>query len=203
MPAMLHETPAQQIRRLSSSSGVQRGPLLGGLAFLDGSGAGWGCWELAGWLEDHLVGPGRLPRLPSQVHEAELGSIAIDPRWSEVRRSGGLGIEHLPRLLEAARTRILETLGRFLPPTGDDGFLHAAIFGRRVVRAPTSAGSTWVPTVRESDGLSDIVLALFAADVLAHREFHDANLCVCRTCGTVTFEPPAREDHRATCAEHR
>ena len=37
--------------------------------------------------------------------------------------------------------------------------------------------------------MSDIVLSLFAVDVLAYREFHEQNLCVCDVCGRISYNP--------------
>ena len=59
--------------------------------------------------------------------------------------------------------------------------------------------------------MSDVVLSLFAVDVLAHREFHE-QLCVCDVCGDLVqpgvtrrrllrSRPRERSDQRRTEAE--
>jgi hypothetical protein len=89
------------------------------------------------------------------------------------------------------------TLRGLLSKPCDDRFLHAAIFSGRVRRDQ----ARWILGARDGDALHDVVLGLFAVDVLSHREFHQQNLCVCDTCGRISYNPAATT--RAGCAEHR
>ena len=195
---MSQQTPAAKLPRLAMPAGPERSCLVAGVGFIDGVAAGWGCWELTGWLEDHLVARGRTPQSFSFVHEPGCAVVGIDPRWSEGKHDASL--QDLPRVLAAARKRVIDSLRAFLPPRGDDRFLHAAIYCKRVERRSGSSGQAWEPTLAESDRLSDIVLALFAADILMHREFHDSSLCVCEVCGRVSFDPTATS--RSGCPLH-
>src|SRR5262245_41803399 len=169
----MKSSPSAHVPRLSPS--VERTTLLGGVAFVDGVASGWGCWELTGWFEDHLVAPGRMPKSPASVTEQGFGSITVDPRRSDLKRKGATGIEEMPRVHAAARTRVIEALRGFMAAAADDRFLNAAIYAKRVERKQRGKQVAWVACPSESDRLSDIVLSLFAADILMHREFHEAN----------------------------
>src|SRR5262245_54843273 len=194
----MKSSPSAHVPRLSPS--VERTTLLGGVAFIDGVASGWGCWELAGWFEDHLVVPGRMPKSPAVVSEEGFGTITVDPRRSDVIRTGAMGIEAPPGLLAASRSRLVDALLACIRPGSDDRFLNAAIYGKRVERAQLGKQVSWVACPSESHRLSDIVLSLFAADILLHREFHEANLCVCEMCGRVSFAPDVVS--RSGCREH-
>ena len=195
---MSKSRPAVHQPRLSPM--VERTTLLGAVAFVDGVAAGWGCWELSGWFDDHLVAPGRMAKSPSVVTEQGFGNITVDPRRSDVQRRGTGGIEQIPALLTAARTRVIETLRQFSATAADDRFLHAAIYAKRVERQQRGKQVAWAACPAESDRLSDIVLSLFVADILMHREFHEANLCICEVCGRVSFAPASTT--RTGCKQH-
>jgi len=196
---MSQQTPATKLPPLAVPIGAERRSLFAGVAFVEGVSEGWGCWELTGWFEDHLVAAGHMASSPSVVLEQGFGVIVIDPRGS----SSGVhtSLQQLPQLLAAARKRVVDTLRAFLPPRCDDRFLHAAIYAERVERKNGDAGRlAWVPRVRETERLSDAVLALFVADMLTHREFHEQALCVCEVCGRVSFDPGATS--RSGCRVH-
>lgn len=145
---------------------------------------------LASWFEKHLVASGRMPR-PTYVTEGFSKQVALDPADPDE--------SELQELVEAARFRVLASLRAFMPPAADDRFLAAAVDGGRVRRAGDAA--LWQPCPREEDLLSDIVLSLFAADMLSYREFHDAYLCVCKTCLRIDFDPT--RSGRTGCPEHQ
>jgi hypothetical protein len=95
-----------------------------------------------------------------------------------------------------ARWQVILTLRGLLSTPADDRFLHAAIFSQRVKRV----AGTWRASVGDRDSMSDIVLSLFAVDVLAYREFHEQNLCVCDVCGRISYNP--RATSRGGCSDH-
>jgi hypothetical protein len=196
------ETPITGTRDAPGASQTpapsDRGELFAGITFVEGSRSGWGAWDLTGWFEDNLVVPGRMTR-PSIVAEPGVGVIALDPR-SPVASRATLTAAELPRLVTAARDRVVTTLRCFICVPSDDRFLSAAIFAGRVARGRDSGEAVWSARPSESDRLSDIALSLFAADVLMHREFHEANLCVCEVCGRVSFTPAVVS--RNGCREH-
>ena len=188
------KSPAFTLREASDTQATERSVLVAGVAFIEGVATGWGCWELSGWFEEHLVSTGRIHNIPPVVTEEGFGFISID-----ARRSGGIAhrdqaaaaLAQLPKLLATARARVVDALRAFLPPRCDDRFLRAALYAGRVERKPVGHDVAWLSTPRETDRLSDVVLSLFAADALTHREFHEANLCVCEACGRVSFDPAA------------
>ncbi|XXX73538.1 hypothetical protein WMF30_38440 [Sorangium sp. So ce134] len=148
---------------------------------------------LARWFEKHLAAPGWMPR-PGYVTEGFSMQVALGaPAPADQDEP------ELQELVEAARFRVLSSLRALMPPAADDRFLAAAIDGERVRRAGDAA--LWEPCPREEDLLSDIVLSLFAADILSYREFHDAYLCVCKTCLRIDFDPS--RSGRTGCPEHQ
>lgn len=183
----------------AAAPGGSQSALLAGIAFVDGVAKGWGCWELLGWFEDHLVAARRMERSPATVTEASFGTISLDPRRAGPPLRGGK-VEELPKLLAAARTRVVDTLRSFTGRVSDDRFLSAAIYAKRVERRSVDGEVRWVPFLREGDRLSDIVLSLFAADILAHREFHEQSLSVCEVCGRISFD--LEGGNRAGCPVH-
>jgi len=189
--------------------GADRGALVAGLSFVEsmlahskrGTHSGWGRDELTEWLDKHIIRPGRMQRVRS-VQEAVVGTISLSgdhemPSDSSLE-SASLG--ELPRLLQVARSRVVVTLRAFAALHTDDRFLSAAIYNNRVRRVRVGDCSTWVAQPSEGDVLSDVVLSLFASDILMHRVFHERSLCVCDTCGRVSFDPEATT--RKGCLDH-
>lgn len=168
------------------ASGVDRAGLLGGLGFLEAVAQSSCEQNLALWfgtVAEHLGWPG----LPASVGEPGVGAVLL---------SSSLAPAGVPQLVSTARETVVKSLRGFL--NGDDRFLQAALFSGRVRR--DAAVSTWVARPREADALSDVVLSLFAADILAYREFHDRALCICEVCGRASFNPKITT--RLGCIEH-
>jgi hypothetical protein len=189
------------------SGAIVRPALAAALSFMEmTSGDDCGVAELAGWMKHRLVEPGLMP-MAETVHEKGIGSVSLSQAGPDSRApSSGepwdpAGRTHeawsapiearLTRIVAAARARVAETLRALVAQPGDDRFLAAAIFAGRVQRATTLRGSEWVPSPGVSDRLSDVVLALFAADILAHREDYERGIRVCETCGRMCFGPAA------------
>ncbi len=170
-------------------SAVQRTPLLAGLAFVNGA-ATWSRTDLGDWFRTHAAVLGR--------HEppGSVWDIVGDSTPYSLTGPPSARPRQLPRLLAMARWQVILTLRGMLATPADDRFLHAAIFAARVVRAD----GAWRVEARDTDPLSLVVLALFAADILGHREFHEQNLCVCDVCGRVSYNP--RLTTRAGCPDH-
>lgn len=175
-------------------SELERLALLAGLTFVEGAISGWRARELAAWFRTHGPLMGRSAP-PVSVRDAAVGAIALAPG---VKLAGDnvARLDDLPKLLAMSRWRVVVTLRGLLATPCDDRFLQAAIFSGRVVRER----STWVARPRETDLLSDVVLSLFAVDVLTHRDFHEQNLCVCDVCGRVSYNPA--QSSRAGCGDH-
>jgi hypothetical protein len=173
-------------------------PTLGAaLAFLDAARAeSMNAADLVHWLQASLVGPGLMP-MPGTVQEPGAGTVALAPSpgpWAAAVET------RLGRVVATARVRIGITLSGLLAKPADDRFLAAAIFAGRVARTSGARGSVWQAAPRASDRLSDVVLSLFAADVLSHREEYDACLCVCAVCNRVALRAGALVQTR--CGEH-
>lgn len=175
---------------MSGLSGpADRTALLAGLTFVEGVAKGFGLDELQNWVDEHLVRTGRMPPI-GFVSEAVVGKVYLTPRDEDA----------LPKLLAVARSRVVVALRGFSGPMKNDRFVRAAIYADRVQRTRLPHGSVWVSRPREADNLSDIVLSLFAVDILMNRHFHERSLCVCEVCGRVSFHPD-ETTHRG-CTEH-
>lgn len=177
---------------------ADRGALLAGLRFVEGVASGWTLEELRAWIAQEMVAPGRMTAV-SVVQEAAVGSIALDPATSAAAERVGT-LDDLPKLLAMSRSRVVVTLRAFIGTPPDDRFLQAAIYQERVQRVSTDRGAIWVARPLEKDLLADVVLSLFAADILMYRDFHQACLCVCGVCGRVSFAPAVTS--QSGCAEH-
>lgn len=155
---------------------------------------------LAAWFEAHLIEPGRMSR-PMYVSEAFYGRVMLDPPPPS-SSTGMVPVappDEVAQLVVVARARVLHALRAFMPPARDERFLMVAMASGRVRAEPGS--KVWEAFPEETDLLSDIVLSLFAADILTHREFHEQHLCVCKTCFRIDFDP--RETGYTGCRDHR
>jgi hypothetical protein len=173
---------------------VDRLSLLGGLTFVEGATSGWAARDLVSWFKTYGPSLGRTAPPPS-VSDAVVGAIALLP-GAKLVGDRVARPDDLPKLLAMTRWRVVVTLRGLLSTPCDDRFLQAAIFADRVRRE----GSAWRAQPRDTDLLSDVVLSLFAVDVLSHREFHEQNLCVCDVCGRISYNPQVTT--RSGCADH-
>lgn len=174
------------------SGAVVRPALSGALSFMEMTrGEGVSPRELSAWIRHRLVEPGIMP-MPATIHEKGIGSVSTSAEPTDAW-SAPIAARQA-RIVAAARTRVATTLHDLVAQPPDDRFLAAAIFAARVRRTTTSRGSEWVPSPGVDDRLSDIVLALFAADVLGHREDYERGLHVCEVCGRMCFDPAAAMD---------
>jgi hypothetical protein len=182
------------------TSGVLVRPLLAaGLAFMDAVPKGaFRIRDAVAWFEGYLVAPGMMP-MPATIQEPAAGVIPI----GEASAGGWItSLEaRMTRVASTARTRVAVVLGGLCASQRDDRFLAGAIAAGRVTRMSDDRGSAWQPSPAVSDRLSDVVLSLFVADILANREEYDANLCVCDLCARVSLTPDAEIRNR--CEQHR
>lgn len=80
--------------------------------------------------------------------------------------------------------------------------MHQAIYLDRVERVRGTDGkSVWRVKLEEETPLSDMVLALFAADALESPQDYDQDLAVCEACGAVSITP-MRPGSRRGCVVH-
>jgi len=180
---------------------VQVGPqnraaITAGLAFLDASAVpSWGIDGLRSWFAEHLVEPGHM-RSPLLVTEPSAGSVTLHGSGAESLTSQS----NLPRVLTAARIRIISALRGLIASPTDDRFLAAAIFAGRVRRRRVQSENRWVAQPEPTAPLSGVVLSLFAVDVLSYRDEYDKHLCVCDVCNRITFQESAFR--RKSCPDH-
>jgi hypothetical protein len=158
----------------------ERRALLAGVTFLEITESGQlDVPGLDAWFEEHIVSPGFMPRL-TVVLEPPAGTVSLRPGVGAVTRAAA----DLPRVLSTARLRVVDALRGLISTPSDDRFLRAAIFLGRVRREE----GHWVAKPEPTAPLSGIVLSMFAVSVLSERAFYDRQLCVCDTCGRVSFD---------------
>jgi hypothetical protein len=161
-----------------------RHALVAALTFLDRANQGLlGVGALDAWIQRYLVGTGWMP-WPGQVSERMVGGMALIPGTPPTSELAA----RCESIVQEARTQVVITLRGFIAAECDDRFLSAAIFRDRVQRDSRGMMAAWVPRPRGDDPLSEIVLSLFAADILGNRETYDRALGVCRACGRVAFD---------------
>jgi hypothetical protein len=133
----------------------------------------------------------------------DLGFMAPAEGWGGLyeseafERCAKAGALELRTILTEARGRVVAELAGWNRDPASDLFLHALAHAGALRR--TSTGR-WSPTASARMRLSDLVLALFATDILDRRETYVLRLCVCKTCGRISFDPALGE--RSGCAEH-
>ena len=175
-----------------------RPALTAALAFVDGAQDGTLRGpQLAAWFATHLVKPGIMPMLAT-IQEPGVGVVSMRDMpsgpWATAFE------EQLRVIVRAARLRISLALQGLLSTPPDDRFLSAAIFAGRVERGALGRGSHWQTKLKGTERLSDIVLAILAADVLSHRDEYDGALCVCAICGRISLS--RQSTTRTRCADH-
>ncbi len=187
------------IPTLLTGADNDRGALIGALAFVEGVGIGaMGARELKTWIEEYLVRAGRMQR-PIQVTEPMAGTLLLDT-LSSVGAPPSATKALLDRILGRARSRVVFTLRGLITEPAEDGFLEATTKSGRVQPIGLGSKASWIARPQKEDPLSDVVLSLFAADILSNRNLYDQNLCVCDTCGRVSFR--AKMMSRTGCREH-
>ena len=170
----------------------ERRALVGGVAFLElASTDKIDVRQLSQWFEEHVVSAKVMAR-PSIVLEPPIGSIALRPTESGARWANA----NVARLASTARTRVISSLRGLIAAPTDDRFLRAGIFLGRVRREE----GRWVARPEPTAPLSCIVLSLFSVSILSDRSFYDRQLCICDTCGRVSFDE--HSPTRASCHEH-
>jgi len=191
------DSPPNVNTTLPSGMVNDRGGLVGALAFVEGIGVGsMGPREIRKWIDAYLVRSGRLER-PTHLTEPMAGTLLLDALTGpDATTSRSL----LDRILGRARSRVVRTLQGLLQTPPDESFIETAITSERVQSVDPNGTGLWIAKPRRDDALSDIVLSLFVADILSNRLLYAQNLCVCSTCGRLSFR--ARTMPRTACREH-
>jgi hypothetical protein len=193
----MHMAASNAYPTLPAGTSNDRGALVGALAFVEGIGIGtMGAREVRNWIEEYLVRAGRMER-PTQLTEPMAGTLLVDALTGGGATPASKAM--LDRILGRARARVVRTLGGLVQDPPDDSFLQTIVSSERV-QSVDPQGSTWIARPRREDSLSDIVLSMFAADILSNRMLYEQNLCVCSSCGRLSFR--AKTMPRTHCREH-
>lgn len=181
---------------LPNGTANDRGGLVGALAFVENVGVGsMGAREIRKWIDEYLVRVGRLER-PTHLTEPMAGTLLLDALTGP---DSGKARAQLDRILGRARARVVRALQGLVQSPPDETFIDIAKDTGRVQNVdPVS--NLWIARPHKDDPLSDIVLGLFVADILSNKLLYEQNLCVCSSCGRLSFR--GRTMARTTCREH-
>jgi hypothetical protein len=185
-PVSARSTPMLREQLLAGATSLR-----GGVAFMVAAVRPWTSGDLFAWLEASVVKPGWMIRMPRTLREPSVPPVELDAR---AKRAPGFEAATFQ-----ARARVGEVLTGYLAPVPDERFLHAAIHGGRVRRGLIDGRPVWVPSLREIDFLSDVVLSLFAADLLQSPERFRRHLSVCPCCSRVSLVHEG-QPHDRTCS---
>jgi len=190
-------TVANAISTLVSGADGDRTALIGALAFMERAASDqMQIADLVCWFDEYLVRPGHMER-PSYAVEYAETRVFIGPTDASLTQ---IAREHrLAHIVRAARKRVLATLSALLTKQ-DDRFLYFLTGSGRVWPYRMAPKRMWGVSPRPDDALSDIVLSLFAADILANRRLYEERLSVCEACGRISFRP--NSSRRNLCREH-
>lgn len=181
----------------AGATSTDRAELAAALSFLDASrDPAWDVVGLRRWFDEHLVQAGWM-MTPMVVTEVGAGTVPLHGQSSQ----GVASQSKLPKVLGAARKLVLAALRGLVASPSDDRFLMAALFTGRVQRTRANGVTRWVVRPEPTATLSSVILGLFTADILPHREMYDRSLCICDACDRVTFEADAART--MACPDHR
>lgn len=179
-------------------SGTRRSPVVSNrsaaLAFMEGALEGWPLHQLVTWIDQCLIRPGRLmTRYPFPrifINEPDVGVISYGPPGNSDAPSTFLPHAKAAELMSWSRKKVAAALEGMLRASPDDRFVQAALYDGRVSRTTGHNGQRgWNVMLTEAHSLSEQILALFAADLLDHREDYEQHLVVCESCEVIDFWP--------------
>lgn len=140
-----------------------------GLAFLEGSRAGWSKRELDQWLTERYA-----------VVSVGLGAGEdVTPESSLPPRN----VAELVELVGVAVTAALRDIA-----TDPGSVIDAALRAGAVVSIKEEDGELWMPVDRPDIDIETRVLSLFATDYLLNPETYEDELSVCDECDHVSFD---------------
>ena len=147
----------------------------------------WGKAELTMWLS------GRYAPVTKHASRETDGTVWPVPLLRDI------DARLIDRIMQSARTEILETLSS-IAQDGSASFVLRALIAGTVVRCEDHIGQpAWAPT-GAAPRLADRVLSLFAVDYLARPGEYEAELFVCPQCQSVAFDETMRK--RGVCEQH-
>jgi hypothetical protein len=170
----------------TSAADIARGCRDAAMEFINDSKY-WGKPELGMWLTASYS--------PLTAHAAKEVSSTIWP----VPLLRDIDARLIGRIMQSARTEILETLSQ-IATDGSASFVLRALISGSVVRCEDGHREpAWAPT-GEATRLADRVLSLFAVDYLASPVDYENELFVCPKCESVSFDQILRKAGR--CQQH-
>jgi ribosomal protein L37AE/L43A len=189
-----HETTdttfGHDILRFSLSRDLlPREALVAGLAFMEGALAGSLDRDgLCAWFDELLEA--FEAETPASVRETDSVSA---PLRLPPRRDHHVAEAMLAQVVEAARANVASALRGLQGSEACQGFVMEAVRAGRVQEREIwpERRTRWVPVIDSRQSLSTVVLSLFAADFMNHREQYARELRVCPDCGRPSFDRSA------------
>jgi hypothetical protein len=151
--------------------------------------------DFISWCDEYLVKPGYMNR-PTRAFESGVGTIYL--ATSMVKHQGQDAT--LRRILTAVRKKVAAILCGLLNDPPDERFLTFLLTTGRVYNIELKHQRVWRIRGRPDDRLRDIVMSLFAADILTNRRIYDQRLSVCNECGRISFR--IEMNNRKRCSLH-
>jgi len=189
-----HETSAPSfghdvMRFALSRDLLPRQALVAGLAFMEGALAGSLDRDgLCAWFDELLEA--FEAETPASVRETGAASapLRLPPRRDHQAAEGMLA-----QVVEAARANVSSALRSLQGSDACQRFVLEAVREGRVQEREIwpERQTRWMPVIDSRQSLSAVVLSLFAADFLNHREQYARDLRVCPDCGRASFDRSA------------
>jgi hypothetical protein len=152
--------------------------------------------DFIAWCDDYLVKPGYMLRCPTRVYESGVGTVYLGS--SMAHHPGQDAI--LRNILVAVRQKVSAILRGLLDVPPDERFLTFLVATGRVYSTEIKRQHVWRIRARPDDRLRDIVMSLFASDILTNRHVYDQRLSVCNECGRISFRIERKTRER--CSVH-
>jgi hypothetical protein len=173
---------------------VPRDSLIGGLKFVEGAATGrLGRATLYFWIEEFAAPIGATG--PVAVREAMNGAVPLYPRPQGV--SALVLDARVDGVIREANTQVIAALSALAGPEKSDDFVRDAVARGRVKQISFGKQPLWAALPCLEDRLSEVVLTLFAADVLSFRDQYRDDFRICDVCQRPSFD--ARNKRRPLC----
>lgn len=185
-----------KVATVVSGSDGDRQALIGALELLEcAANNSMNVLDFISWFDEYLVKPGYMSR-PTRAFECGVGTVYLGTSMAKYQGQDAT----LHRILVAVRQKVSAILSGLLCDPPDERFLTFLLATGRVYNIELKHQRVWRVRGRPDDRLRDIVMSLFASDILANRRIYDQRLSVCNECGRISFR--IEKKNRERCALH-
>lgn len=179
-----------------SGTDGDRQALIGALELMESSANdSMNVLDFIAWCDEYLVKPGYM-RSPTRVFESGVGTVYLGASMAHHPGQDAM----LRRILVVVRQKVSALLRGLLNDPPDERFLSFLVATGRVYSTEFKQQRSWRIRARPDDRLRDIVMSLFASDILSNRHVYDERLSVCNECGRISFRIERKTRER--CSVH-